>query len=89
MLADTDRLMQTIEQVLRAGRTSHRRRHIHTSLIDVGRMVREEVDLARTRYNLGEGALRYEESADGPRRPRVRGDADELRAAHLDLWTPP
>ena len=85
MLADSDRLMQTIEQVLRAGRTSHRRRHIHTSLIDVGRMVREEVDLARTRYNLGEGALRYEESVNGAGRARVRGDADELRAAVSNL----
>ncbi|MCA1556379.1 MAG: sensor histidine kinase, partial [Acidobacteria bacterium] len=65
MLADSDRLMHTIEQVLRAGRTSHRRRDLHTSLIDVGRMVREEVELARTRYNLGEGALRYAESLNG------------------------
>ena len=85
MLADSDRLMHTIEQVLRAGRTSHLRRHLHTSLIDVGRMVREEVDLARTRYNLGEGSLRYEENLDGGARARVRGDADELRTAVSNL----
>jgi two-component system sensor histidine kinase SenX3 len=85
MLADSDRLMHTIDQVLRAGRTSHRRRHLHTSLIDVGGMVREEVELARTRYNLGDGALRYEETFDGAGRVRVRGDADELRAAVSNL----
>lgn len=85
MLADSDRLLHTIEQVLRAGRTSHRRRHLHTTLIDVGRMVREEVDLARTRYNLGAGALRYDESFNGAGRARVRGDADELRTAVSNL----
>ncbi|HEU4596308.1 MAG TPA: HAMP domain-containing sensor histidine kinase [Pyrinomonadaceae bacterium] len=85
MLADSDRLLHTIEQVLRAGRTSHRRRHLHATLIDVGRMVREEVDLARTRYNLGAGALRYDESFNGAGRARVRGDADELRTAVSNL----
>ncbi len=85
MLADSDRLMHTIEQVLRAGRTSHRRRHLHTSLIDIGRMVREEVELARTRYNLEAGALRYDESFTGAGRARVRGDADELRTAVSNL----
>ena len=85
MLADNDRLMHTVEQVLRAGRTSHRQRHLHTSLIDIGRMVREEVDLARTRYNLGEGALRYAEPLNGGSRVRVRGDVDELRAAVSNL----
>src|SRR5687768_9391990 len=85
MLADSDRLLHTIEQVLRAGRTSHRRRHLHTSLIDVGGMVREEVDLARTRYNLEEGALRYAETPGGAGRARVRGDADELRTAVSNL----
>src|SRR3982751_2354550 len=29
MLADTERLLGTVEQVLRAGRTGHRRRHIN------------------------------------------------------------
>src|SRR5215510_8505384 len=29
MLADSDRLLHTVEQVLRAGRTGHRRRNIH------------------------------------------------------------
>src|SRR5919112_1934028 len=51
MLADSDRLLHTVEQVLRAGRTGHRRRQIQNSLIDIGQMTREEVELARTRYN--------------------------------------
>ena len=85
MLADSDRLLHTVEQVLRAGRTGHRRRQIQNSLIDIGQMTREEVELARTRYHLDERALRYAEAVGGGRPFRVRGDADELRAAVSNL----
>src|SRR5918993_107785 len=85
MLADSDRLLRTVEQVLRAGRTGHRRRQIQNSLIDIGQMTREEVELARSRYHLDERALRYAEAAGGDRAFRVRGDADELRAAVSNL----
>ncbi len=85
MLADSDRLLNTVEQVLRAGRTAHRQRNIQPSLIDVGEMVKESIGLARSRYNLDEGALHYAESLDGAERVHVRGDLDELRAAVLNL----
>ncbi|HVF55423.1 MAG TPA: HAMP domain-containing sensor histidine kinase [Pyrinomonadaceae bacterium] len=85
MLADSDRLLSTVEQVLRAGRVGHRGRSVHTSLIDLGAMARDCVELARTRYNLDAGALRYAESADGNEHFKVRGDLDELRAAVLNL----
>jgi two-component system, OmpR family, sensor histidine kinase SenX3 len=85
MLADSDRLLHTVEQVLRAGRTGHRRRQIQNSLIDIGQMTREEVELARARYHLDERALRYAEAVGGGRAFRVRGDADELRAAVSNL----
>jgi signal transduction histidine kinase len=85
MLADSDRLLHTVEQVLRAGRTGHRSRQLQTSLIDIPQMIREEVDLARTRYKLGEGALRYTASLNGERHIKVRGDVDELRAAVSNL----
>src|SRR5678816_809132 len=35
MLADSDRLLHTVEQVLRAGRTGHKRRRIAPSVIDI------------------------------------------------------
>jgi two-component system, OmpR family, sensor histidine kinase SenX3 len=84
MLADSDRLLQTVEQVLRAGRTGHRGRRINPTIIDVGEMVRECVDLTRVRYNLNAGAVSFSESGNGER-PRVAGDADELRAAVSNL----
>jgi signal transduction histidine kinase len=84
MLADSDRLLQTVEQVLRAGRTGHRRRRLNPTIIDLGEMVNECVDLARVRYNLGVGSVSFSEAGNGER-PMVAGDADELRAAVSNL----
>lgn len=84
MLADSDRLLQTVEQVLRAGRTGHRRRRLNATVIDLGEMVNECVDLARVRYNLGVGSVSFSEAGNGER-PMVAGDADELRAAVSNL----
>jgi two-component system, OmpR family, sensor histidine kinase SenX3 len=84
MLADSDRLLQTVEQVLLAGRTGHRRRRINPTVVDIGEIVHECVDLARLRYNLSLDAVTYQESVNGER-PQVAGDADELRAAVFNL----
>jgi signal transduction histidine kinase len=84
MLADSDRLLQTVEQVLRAGRASHKRRRISPTIIDLGEMVRECLDLTRVRYNLSADSLHFGESTDGER-ARIAGDADELRAAISNL----
>lgn len=84
MLADSDRLLQTVEQVLRAGRTGHKRRRIHPTIIDIGEMVSECVDLMRVRYNLGDDAVNFFENVNAER-PCVAGDADELRAAVSNL----
>jgi signal transduction histidine kinase len=82
MLADSDRLLLTVEQVLRAGRTGHRRRRIANSVIDVDEMVRECLERTRVRYGLNEQHLLYSEDANGA---KVSGDPDELRAAFSNL----
>lgn len=84
MLADSDRLLKTVEQVLRASRTRHRRRHIAKSAINLGEMVRECLELARVQYGLNETHLMYTESPDATN-ARVSGDIDELRAAFANL----
>jgi signal transduction histidine kinase len=84
MLADNDRLLQTVEQVLRAGRSGHRRRRINPTIIDLGEMVRECVDLTRVRYNLSPESVSFVEALNSDR-PRVAADADELRAAISNL----
>jgi signal transduction histidine kinase len=84
MLNDTDRLLATVEQVLRAGRTGDKRRRITNSVIDVGEMVRECLELTRVRYGLNETALIYSESPEAGS-VKVSGDVDELRAAFSNL----
>jgi two-component system sensor histidine kinase SenX3 len=84
MLADSDRLLKSVEQVLRAGRTRHRRRRIANSAINLGEMVRECLELARVQYGLNETHLMYTESPEASN-ARVSGDIDELRAAFANL----
>jgi len=84
MLADSDRLLQTVEQVLRAGRTGLRRRRITTSVINLGDIVRECLEITRVRYGLNDTHLLYFESPEAES-AKVSGDVDELRAAFSNL----
>ena len=84
MLEDSDRLLNTIEQVLHAGSTGSRWRRIARTKVDLSEIVTECVGLARTRFHLGPAMLVYEERAiEG--RPLVLGDPDELKAAVWNL----
>src|SRR3974377_1635751 len=60
MLADNDRLQNTIEQVLRAGTTGRHGRQINRSRIDIAEIVQDCLQLAGRRHHLPEDALRYE-----------------------------
>jgi len=84
MLADSDRLLQTVEQVLRAGRTGLRRRRITTSVINLSDIVRECLEITRVRYGLNDTHLLYFESPEAES-AKVSGDVDELRAAFSNL----
>ena len=84
MLADSDRLLLTVEQVLRAGRTGMKRRRITNSVINLGEMVQECLELTRVRYGLSESALIYNASPEVSS-AKVSGDVDELRAAFSNL----
>lgn len=84
MLADSDRLLVTVEQVLRAGRAGVRRRRIANSVINISDVVRECLELTRLRYGLGDSNLVYFEAPDAAN-AKVSGDVDELRAAFGNL----
>ncbi|MET0625820.1 MAG: HAMP domain-containing sensor histidine kinase [Pyrinomonadaceae bacterium] len=84
MLADSDRLLGTVEQVLHAGRTAHARRPANVSLVDLGQLVRECLELARVRYGLAPESFRYVESPEAAG-AGVSGDREELRAAVSNL----
>jgi signal transduction histidine kinase len=84
MLADGDRLLRTVEQVLRAGRTAQRKRALNLAHIDLGQLVRECVELARLRHGLDAEALRLVESPEAAG-ASVAGDREELSAAISNL----
>ena len=84
MLADSDRLLLTVEQVLRASRTGLKSRRISTSVINISEMVQECLELTRVRHGLSETALIYRESPQA-HSVRVSGDIDELRSAFSNL----
>jgi two-component system, OmpR family, sensor histidine kinase SenX3 len=85
MLEDSDRLLHTVEQILRASRAGHRHRQIQKSVIDLGGLVRECLDLTRKRTHMDEAALRYVDLLGDGERALVYGDSDELRAAVSNL----
>jgi two-component system, OmpR family, sensor histidine kinase SenX3 len=80
MLLDTDRLLGTVEQVLKAGKAGMKRAAAHRIEVEFDSLVRECIDLARTRHHLQPKAVQYEASVDGAA-TRVLGDPEELRTA--------
>jgi len=83
MLEDSDRLLHTIEQVLRAGSARSRFRREARSRVDLGEIARECVGLARTRFHLDDQSLALENRAGLA--AVVLGNADELKAAVWNL----
>ena len=83
MLDDSDRLLHTIEQVLRAGSTQSQFRRIDQARVDLADLAHECVGLARTRFHLAEEALTLDLRTLGP--ASVIGDPDELKAAVWNL----
>ena len=84
MLEDSDRLLQTIEQVLQAGSSGSRWRRISRTRLDLGLLSKECVELARTRFHLTADALAYEQRVSAGA-CMVIGDPDEIKAAIWNL----
>ncbi|MEO8647735.1 MAG: histidine kinase dimerization/phospho-acceptor domain-containing protein, partial [Acidobacteriota bacterium] len=55
MLADSDRLLNTVEQVLMAGRTKEKKRRVKMEPVDLSALLADAAALVRSRYNLPEG----------------------------------
>jgi signal transduction histidine kinase len=80
MLDDTDRLMGTVDQVLKAGEAGHKRQDRRIP-VDFSELVRECVEVARASHHLPPESLRYEKSVNQGAAAGVLGDSEELRAA--------
>ncbi|PYX29603.1 MAG: two-component sensor histidine kinase [Acidobacteria bacterium] len=85
MLSDTDRLTQTIEQVLRAGRAGDKKIGRDRSAVDFRQVVRECMDAARTRHHLPPQAFRYEETSTNGAGVGVLGNSEDLHTAVINI----
>jgi two-component system sensor histidine kinase SenX3 len=82
MLADSDRLLATIEQILRTGRIgASSRTRLNLSPIQLDAVVQECVQRARILQGVSADAIRYQ---PGPPLT-ITGDLDEVRAAVSNL----
>src|ERR1700734_2467709 len=85
MLSDTDRLTETVEQVLRAGRAGDKKAGREKAAVDFRHLVHESMEAARSRNHLPPHVLRYEEVASNGAGMRVRGRSEDLRTAVFNV----
>ena len=85
MLVDTERLMGTVEQVLKAGAAGQKKSKAHRLPVDFDALVRECVELARARHHLRPQDIDYRDALPEPGSARVLGDPEELHTAVSNL----
>jgi signal transduction histidine kinase len=84
MLADSDRLLATVEQVLKAGQLGQRHRQQNRVLIDLASLVAECIAITLQRHHLPPDAIVLE-PVPGDVKLRVMGITEDLRTAVLNL----
>ncbi len=84
MLEDSDRLLGTVEQVLKAGEARHASGKRNWQEVDFAEVVRDTLELARLRHNLKPDALRF--GSEPPGNLVVMGNPEELRTAVFNLF---
>ncbi len=80
MHADTDRLLATVDQVLKAGELGQRARQQNRSVVDMGALVAECISITLQRHHLPPGVMRLD-PIPGDVRLCVHAIAEDLRTA--------
>ena len=82
MLADNERLLYTVEQVLQASRTREKQRLMNLAEINLSDLIGDTIRIVRERKHLDETAIRF----SGPTESvEVLGDRGELQTALANL----
>jgi two-component system sensor histidine kinase SenX3 len=84
MLEDTDRLLGTVEQILKAGEARHASSKKNWERVDFSAIVAETVDLTRLRHHMPAEALQFVGAA-ADEKIYLRGNPQELRTAVFNL----
>lgn len=82
MLADSNRLLNTVEQVLQASRTKEKDRRLNIAELSLNDLLRESIGITKTRFKLDGTSIRLSESSA---EVRINGDAAELQTAFTNL----
>jgi len=82
MIADTNRLLNTVEQVLQASQARERNQLLNISEIEPAKLLRDCVDIVRRRYNLDKNTIALEDASGGA---KISGDTAELQAVFTNL----
>ena len=82
MLADNERLLGTVEQVLQASRTREKQRLMNLAEIDMSELVGDTIKTVRGQQHLEDAAVRFSEPAESV---KVLGDRRELQTAITNL----
>ena len=85
MLADTERLQQTVEQVLKAGVAGQRLGLQHRAPVDIAALAAEVTETARLRHRLAEDRIVLAVATPSASGLYVDGDVDELRTVLSNL----
>lgn len=82
MIADSNRLLNTVEQVLLASRAKEVEKRMSVEELDVNSIVSEAVSIVRTRHKLADENIRFNASSEPL---KVLGDHDLLQTVFLNL----
>lgn len=85
MLQDTERLLHTVEQVLKAGEAAQKKVAAQRIRLEFNQLVRECMDMARVRHHLQDGAIQYHETLNGGASAEMMGDPEQLKTAVTNL----
>lgn len=83
MMEDADRLLGTVEQVLKASEVRERAKEKSWQKIDLSALAQETLELARVRHKLGPQALRF--GKEPMENITISGSSEELRTAIANL----
>ncbi len=82
MLADNNRLLNTVEQVLQASRTREKNHLLNIGEINLTALLAESIERVKVSYGLGDDAVSFNQNNTNI---RVSGDANELRTVFTNL----